>query len=197
MTPTPKDTIIVVSGLPRSGTSLMMQILEKAGLPLLTDQLRTADLDNQRGYYEYEPVKFMKAGDLTWLELAKGKVVKVISHLLAYLPSSYPVKVIFMLRDLSEVVASQDHMLKNRGEVEKTTVGDGELVRIFEKHLQDIKSWIAQQPKIEVVYIDYNHLMQDPSTALAPLEGFLGINVTAPGVLSVVDPKYYRQRSGG
>jgi hypothetical protein len=193
--PTPDPAIIVVSGLPRSGTSLMMQILEQAGLPLLTDQHRPADLDNQRGYYEYEPVKFMQTGDLAWLESAQGKVIKVISHLLTSLPVTYNYKVVFMLRDLAEVVASQNRMLQNRGEVEKSPPDPAKVSGFFTAHLQEIKAWLAAQANIEVIFIDFNRLVEDPAFTLAPLEVFLGVIVTTPEVLSVVDQRFYRQRA--
>ena len=109
------EPVFIVSGLPRSGTSLMMMILNAAGIPPLTDYERNADEDNPRGYYEFERVKKLKDGDFGWLENAQGKAVKVISALLTYLPEGYTYKVIFMRRELSEILASQRKMLINRG----------------------------------------------------------------------------------
>ncbi len=106
--------IVVVSGLPRSGTSMMMKMLEQGGLQVVTDSLRTADDDNPKGYYEFETVKQMPSGQTAWLDGAQGKVVKVISALLEYLPSKYHYKVIFMERAIGEVLASQKKMLDNR-----------------------------------------------------------------------------------
>jgi hypothetical protein len=194
MNPLSQKPIIVVSGLPRSGTSLMMQILEKAGLPPLTDQLRTADIDNQQGYYEYEPVKFMKDGDLHWMGLAQGKVIKIISHLLAYLPPKYRYKIVFMQRNLAEVVASQNRMLENKGEAAKSA-DDGELEQIFAAHIKQIKDWISDQPNIEAVFVEYNLLVQNPAITLKPVETFLTIALTKPQILAIVDTKYYRQKA--
>src|ERR1043165_1737839 len=111
-----RKPITVVSGLPRSGTSMMMKMLEAGGMSLLVDNLRTADDDNPAGYYEFEPVKKLSQGDFDWLEEAQGKAVKVIAALLADLPSAYTYQIIFMRRDMFEILASQNKMLLNRGE---------------------------------------------------------------------------------
>ena len=196
MSPSPKNSIVVVSGLPRSGTSLMMQILGTAGLPLLTDQLRIADPDNERGYYEYEPVKLMKSGDLAWMRAARGKAVKIISHLLVHLPASYHYKVVFMLRNLPEVVASQNRMLENKGEKAEPSAANEDLVRIFSAHLQATRRWLADQPNIQTIFVDYNRLIHDPANTLETVESFLGLSLDRPEILSIVDPKSYRQRAG-
>ena len=110
------EPIVVVSGLPRSGTSMMMKMLEAGGIPPVTDELRTADDDNPKGYYEFERVKQMDKGDTAWVADAQGKVVKVISALLKHLPSSHNYQVIFLRRHMSEILASQRKMLIRRGE---------------------------------------------------------------------------------
>src|SRR6266536_2490928 len=111
-----REPIIVVSGLPRSGTSMMMKILAEGGLSIVTDELRTPDTDNPNGYFELENVKQMSAGNVDWLSNAGGKVVKVISALLEYLPPLYSYKVIFMEREIREILASQRKMLARRNE---------------------------------------------------------------------------------
>lgn len=174
----------------------MMQILDQAGLTLLTDQLRKADLDNERGYYEYEPVKLMKDGELAWMRSARGKAVKIISHLLVHLPASNHYQVIFMLRNLPEVVASQNRMLENKGEKGTTSAANEDLVRIFSAHLQATRRWLADQPNIQTVFVDYNRLIQNPAKTLGTVEGFLGLSLERPEILSIVDPKSYRQRAG-
>ena len=190
----PKSSIIIVSGLPRSGTSLMMQILDKAGVASLTDNLRTADADNPRGYYEYEPVKHMKDSDTGWIRLAKGKAVKIISHLLQNLPAGQDYKIVFMLRNLAEVVASQARMLQNRGQQQESSVSKEDLVEIFAAHLESVRLWLHEQPNIKTIYIDYNNLVDNPQASLMQVSTFLGIDLTKPEILAVVDSNYYRQR---
>ena len=113
--------IVVVSGLPRSGTSMAMKMIAAGGLPVVTDGLRHADASNPNGYYEFEHVKNLdKAGDLSWLAEARGKAVKIISFLITYLPEAYDYRVVFMQRDLSEVIASQNRMLDARGDTPRS-----------------------------------------------------------------------------
>ena len=106
--------IIVVSGLPRSGTSLMMQMLAAGGVEVVTDHVRTADTDNPRGYYEFELVKKIKQ-DASWLPEARGKAVKMVSQLLYDLPAGEKYRIIFLERDLDEVLVSQEKMLERLG----------------------------------------------------------------------------------
>lgn len=186
--------MIVVSGLPRSGTSLMMKLLEKAGLPILTDNVREADADNQGGYYEYEPVKWMKEGDNSWMQNAVGKGVKIISHLLPSLPVGYRYKVVFMTRDLREIIASQDAMLKNRNEKEEKPPDEGELAKIFAEHVEKIRDWMATQANIEAIYVDYNQLVKTPVEQLKKLETPLNLKLNAADIIAEINPTYYRQR---
>src|SRR5690348_9725375 len=106
--------ITIVSGLPRSGTSLMMQMLDKGGLEVVTDNIRIADRDNPRGYYEFEKVKTIKR-DTSWLPQTRGKAFKMISQLLYDLPSSEKYRIIFMERDMDEMLVSQEKMLERLG----------------------------------------------------------------------------------
>jgi hypothetical protein len=188
------NQVVVVSGLPRSGTSLMMKLLQKAGLPILTDNVRAADGDNQGGYYEYEPVKWMKEGDKSWMKNAVGKGVKIISHLLPNLPAGYSYKVVFMTRDLREIIASQDAMLKNRHEMEEKPIDKGKLAQIFAQHVEKIRDWMANQANIEVIYVDYNQLVKDPVEQLKKLETPLNLKLNAADIISEINPAYYRQR---
>ena len=132
-----QETITIVSGLPRSGTSMMMKILEAGGLEVLTDNLRTADEDNPKGYYEFERVKKLKE-DQAWLDDAKGKVVKIISAILKDLPPDYNYKIVFMYRKIEEILASQKKMLIRRGEpTDKTS--DEKMTEVFESHLKQVE----------------------------------------------------------
>ena len=135
----PHSEIIVVSGLPRSGTSLMMKMLAAGGLPLLVDGLREPDDDNPEGYFELERVKALVTGDDAWLAEARGHAVKVISSLLKFLPGTYSYRVILMQRRMSEVLASQRRMLMRRGEP-VDTLSDEKLAVISVRHLQQVQS---------------------------------------------------------
>src|SRR5262245_31379692 len=137
-----KEFITIVSGLPRSGTSMMMRMLEKGGIPVLTDGLRKADDDNPLGYYEFEPVKRLDK-DASWLNDAYNKAVKIIFIFLYRLPPEHKYKVLFMKRNLDEVVASQKMMLRRRQESDRMT--DQQLVDSFNDQLQKLDLWIRRQ----------------------------------------------------
>ena len=155
------DDVIIVSGLPRSGTSMMMKMLEAGGMAPMTDNLRAADEDNPRGYYEFERVKRLES-DQDWLEQARGKAVKVVSALLRHLPQDYPYKVVFMRRDIREVLASQQQMLLRRGKPTDRIV-DSRMASLFEKHLAQIERTINGCPWFEVLYVRYDRVLGDPA----------------------------------
>jgi len=186
--------IIIVSGLPRSGTSMMMKILEAGGLAVLTDALRTADDDNPRGYYEYERVKQLDQGDVAWLATTQGKVVKVISALLPHLPATYPYRVIFMQRKMAEVLASQRKMLANRGE-QIGAAEDAVLTTLFEKHLQATKAWLQNQPHITVLNVDYNQMVVAPTPYLQAINHFLDDRLDLAQMARAIDPTLHRNRA--
>lgn len=190
-----KDEIVVVSGLPRSGTSMMMSILEAGGIPPLTDSIRAADEDNPRGYYEFERVKKLREGDVTWLPEARGKAVKVITALLTFLPAAYNYRVIFMRRAMPEVLASQRQMLARRGRGQDSDKsGDEEIARLFGKHLRQIDAWLAAQPNVERIDVDYNALLDNPLPHLEAINRFLGGAVDVEKMVRVVDRGLHRQR---
>jgi len=188
-----REPIIVVSGLPRSGTSMMMKILAEGGLSIVTDELRSADDDNPNGYFELETVKQMSAGKVEWISNAGGKVVKVISALLEYLPPAYSYKVIFMEREISEILASQRKMLARRKETSQ--IDDAEMEAQFRKHLSLVKPWLARQPHMEVLYISYNALMADPEPSCRRVIEFLGISLDLERMLRVPSGELYRNRA--
>jgi hypothetical protein len=185
--------VIVVSGLPRSGTSLMMNMLQAGGVPIVTDAQRTADDDNPKGYFELERVKQLGKGDVAWVEEAHGKAVKVISALLEHLPTTSSYKIVFMRRRLPEVLASQKKMLERRGEP-TDAVPDAMMASLFEKHLQKIEGWMAAQPNMQVLYVPYHEIAEQPERHVDQIIGFLGLELDRDRMLTAVDPTLYRNR---
>lgn len=188
----PSDFITIVSGLPRSGTSMMMRMLEAGGMSVLTDHIRAADEDNPRGYYELERVKQIK-DDTSWLPEARGKVVKMISALLVHLPRGHSYKVIFMRRRMEEILASQQEMLRRRGKPADPS-GDARMAALYEKHLQQTQEWMSREPNLDVVFVDYNALMTDPAAQLRQVNAFLGGELNAEAMARVADRSLYRQQ---
>jgi len=187
----PKITII--SGLPRSGTSMMMKVLEAGGMDIFTDNLRVADEDNPKGYYELEQVKALKDGNDSWMGDAPGKAVKVISSLLEYLPTAYKYKLIFMRREIEEILASQKQMLIRRGEA--SAGDDGQMAEMFQEHLKRVRVWLANQPNMDIRYVGYNTLMGDPEPEIKAVAEFLGLTENLDAMLAVPDKKLYRQKA--
>ncbi len=187
--------IVVVSGLPRSGTSMLMKMLEAGGLEALTDGVRKADEDNPGGYYEFERVKKVK-NERSWLEGASGKVVKIISRLLCDLPVDYAYKVIFMQRDMDEVLASQRVMLARRGMVEEEGEDDEKMARLFAGHLEEVRKWLADREQFEVLHVDYGEVLRQPLESALRIEEFLRRGLDVAQMAAVVDDGLYRQRRG-
>ena len=190
------EPIIVVSGLPRSGTSVMMSMLAAGGVELLEDQVREPDVDNPEGYHEFELTKqLQKEPDKSWLASAQGKAVKVISELLKELPDSYYYKIIFMDRDLREVVASQNKMLRRR-EQDPVISPDDQVVEVFERHLRLTRRWLQNRPNFEVLEVVYGSVVNDAGSAVARVNAFLGGELRVDGMSDVVDSSLYRNRAG-
>ena len=185
--------IVVVSGIPRSGTSLMMQMMAAGGMPVLTDGQRSADANNPRGYFELESVKALGRNQDV-VGQAEGKVVKIISSLLPSLPKQFEYRVIFMCRPLEEVVASQNRMLERLGkEVPPTPTAS--VVAAFEEHLRKIKSWLSQQPNIAVLYVDYLEVLQAPKEQVARISGFLGRDLEVDAMIRQIERSLHREKS--
>ena len=189
--PRPDEYITIVSGLPRSGTSMLMKMLAAGGLPPLTDGIREADADNPGGYYEFEKVKRLEK-DAIWLESARGKAVKVISQLLDQLPLHKPYKVVFALRKMDEILASQRAMLKRRGQP-CDQVSDAELAAAFSRHLRSVKQWLAEHQQ-EVLYVNYAAVLRDPLATSHEIKTFLARALDVRQMASVVEESLYRQR---
>lgn len=187
-----KKTITIVSGLPRSGTSMMMKMLDAAGIEPVQDGIRSADTDNPKGYYEFERVKKLSDGDVAWLPDAQGKSVKIISALLVKLPEGYDYKVLFMRRSLDEVLASQAKMLVRRGE--EKAVEDEQMKVIYNKHLAQVEGWMRSQPNLDYFDVDYTQLATNPLSILPQINQFLGGKLDVTAMAAVADPELYRNR---
>jgi len=183
-----ENQIVIVSGLPRSGTSLMMQMLSAGGLDILTDKNRTADHSNPKGYYEYNPVMSLHK-DNTWLGKAKNKSLKVVAPLLKFLNPEYRYKVIFMNRDLTEVIKSQQRMIGKNPEVLPT-----KLFQAYNKHLKQVEVWKNKEPGVELIYINYKDVIDDALTIAHKVESFIGLELDKQDMMACVDGRLYRNR---
>ena len=186
--------IVVVSGLPRSGTSMAMKMLDAGGVEVVTDGLRTPDEDNPRGYYEDERVKDLgTTADSVWLRQARGKAIKIISFLLKDLPSDNNYKVLFMERELSEVLASQQKMLVNRGE--SSTTEDPLMRALYVEHLRHVKFLVGYRRHFDALFVDYRRALADPRSEAQRVNLFLGGHLDERAMVEVIDPELYRNRS--
>ena len=188
-----RDFITVVSGLPRSGTSLMMQMLAAGGLPALTDAVRTADESNPRGYLEFEKVKQLRA-DQSWLEEARGRAVKIIHLLLRELPTDgrFQYRVVFLKRPLEEVIASQCAMLARDG---KASADAGALTKIYSGQLAQVEQWLSAQSCFATCPVEYHQLLKNPRASAEEINAFLDGNLDVAAMSEAVDPSLYRQRT--
>ena len=189
-------TFVPVSGLPRSGTSLMMKMLEAGGLLAMTDKERAADVDNPRGYYEWEAIKQIgKKPELLDDETVEGRAIKCISMLLPVLPEKHQYKVIFMLRPIAEVVASQQAMTTRLG-TKGANLDPEQLERGLRAHREEMRKWATNAPHIEWLEIDYPDLVRDPVPPIAKLAGFLGPERLPNGaaMAGVIDPTLHRRK---
>lgn len=187
--------IVVVSGLPRSGTSMAMRMLEAGGLPVFTDGLRQADPSNPHGYYELERVKELdKGGDVSWLADARGKAVKIISFLLTHAPETYDYQVIFMRRDLDEIVASQNRMLETRGEARGAD--DARLKALYVDHLAQVDRFLSRRGCFSRLDVDYAKVLAGAAEEAARVNAFLGGRLAEERMAAAVDEALYRNRVG-
>lgn len=184
--------ITIVSGLPRSGTSMMMQVIEAGGIPVLTDSLRMADEHNPKGYYEFEPVKKTKQ-DPSWIPMARGKAVKMVYRLLYDLPDTYCYKVIFMQRDLREVLLSQNRMLTGKSTT-ATEVSDEKMMEYFRSQLAGFHHWIGNRKHFSMLVVNYRDMISSPKEQAGRLNPFLGGYLDVEAMVAAVDPILYRRR---
>jgi len=185
--------VVVVSGLPRSGTSMAMKMLDAAGMELVVDNIRIADEDNPKGYYEDERVKDLaNSEDTRWLGAARGKVIKVVTSLLNYLPQDYAYRVVFMRRNLHEVLASQAKMLERRDEESHT--GDDELLDMYQAHLEKVGFQLRFRKNFEVLYLDFADVVRDPLVQARRMADFVGGGLDSERMAGAVDASLYRNR---
>jgi hypothetical protein len=186
--------IVIVSGLPRSGTSLMMQMLHAGGLSTLTDGVRGPDESNPRGYFELEAVKELeRTSDWTWLDRARGRAIKITSPLLRYLPDFLDYRVIFMVRDLDEVLLSQERMLARAGSpaAEKESTA---LRPHYESHLVEVRRMLQQRRCFDAIEVEHAEVLRDPRAVSARVAGFLGLDLHLDSMAAAVDEALYRSR---
>jgi hypothetical protein len=185
--------VVVVSGLPRSGTSMAMKMLEAGGMDLVVDNVRTADVDNPKGYYEDERVKDLaEMEDTSWVAGARGKVIKVVSSLLNYLPKDSTYKVVFMRRNLHEVLASQGKMLDRRNEESHTD--DHDLLAMYESHLEKVEFQLRFRPNFEALYVNYPDVIAEPASEARRIADFVGGKLDVERMAAAVDGSLYRNR---
>jgi len=185
--------VVIVSGLPRSGTSMAMKMIEAGGMKLVVDNIRTADEDNPKGYYEDERVKDLaEIKDKGWLKNARGKVIKVVSSLLNHLPDDNRYKVVFMRRNLHEILASQTKMLDRRDEASHTE--DEALLEMYEAHLSKVEFQLRFRPNFEALYIDYADVVENPAAQAVRIADFVGGGLEVDRMAGAVDGSLYRNR---
>ncbi|HUM47581.1 MAG TPA: tetratricopeptide repeat protein, partial [Chitinophagales bacterium] len=187
-----KGVITIVSGLPRSGTSMMMQMLKAGGAEIVTDDIRQPDNNNPKGYWEYEKVKKMMS-DTSWMEEANNKTLKIIAPLLTYLPVKYDYKIIFMQRDIAEVMKSQQVMLGRKSEVQQNAFPIV-LSEAFKKQTEQSLAWIKRSPNVSVLFVEYADAIERPEEVAENVAEFLGEELDISKMVEAVDKSLYRNK---
>jgi hypothetical protein len=188
--------ITIVSGLPRSGTSLMMQMLEAGGMAVLSDGERKADTDNPKGYLEWERIKQLPK-DPSVIAEAEGKVVKVISQLVLSLPAGHEYRIVFMQRPLPEVLKSQDEMLRRRGNADSVASSSAETYAIeeaFQKHLLEMNKWVEGKENMQMMKVHYHRVLREPRPVAEEVTAFLQGPLDIDAMVKQVDGSLYRNR---
>jgi hypothetical protein len=189
-------SLIIVTGLPRSGTSMLMQMIEAGGVQVLSDGLRSPDANNPRGYYELERVKRLhREADTSWLASGQGKAVKIISYLLPHLPEHYSYRVIFMQRPLREIVASQDRMLDNLAQ-ERGSLDEDRLLEAYDVHLATVRSFLSSRSCFATLDVQYRDALAEPAREAVRIASFLGRDLDTANMQRAVEPQLYRSRYG-
>lgn len=186
-----ENLITIVSGLPRSGTSMLMQMLKNGGMEILSDKVRQADENNPKGYWEYEKVKTLPEEN-RWLLRADDKAIKIIAQLLKYIPIQQHYKVIFMERDMEEILASQDKMLEKMNK--KDIINQSILKAAFSRQLEEVKIWLRKSANIETLYLSYTDVIENPIQAANQVNQFLNNSLNVTKMAASVDATLYRQK---
>ncbi|MFB3117320.1 MAG: sulfotransferase domain-containing protein [Myxococcota bacterium] len=187
-------SIVVVSGLPRSGTSMLMKMLESGGMEILTDSERAADIDNPKGYFEYERIKDLeKETDKSYVREGRGKVLKVISFLIKDLPDDNDYRVIFMRRDLDEVLASQNKMIHRLGTTD-TTATEAAMKEAYRNDIVRTRLLCKNRPNFELIEIGYKLTIEDPAATARSVNAFVGGHLDEAAMREAVDGSLYRNR---
>ncbi len=190
------EAVVIVSGLPRSGTSMLMRMLEAGGMAIMTDELREADVDNPKGYFEYERVKDLeKEMDKSYVREGRGKVLKVISFLIKDLPDDNDYRVVFMRRDLSEVLASQNKMIDRLG-TEDTSAQDEAMKEAYRNDIVRTRLMCKKRPNFELIEVHYKETVEKPAATASKLNAFLTGRLDETAMREAVDASLYRNRSG-
>ncbi len=183
--------LTIVSGLPRSGTSMMMQIIDAGGMQAVADGIRANDIDNPKGYYEFEPVKQTKE-DPSWVPTSLGKVVKMVYRLLYDLPlEGFEYRIVMMKRNIEEVLTSQEKMLKRSG-LDPAAFSREQMTAMFKSELQKVYAWLEEQPNFTMVEVDYGQMVKDPLPLCEKVNEFLGSTLDVDKMATAVDPSLHR-----
>jgi hypothetical protein len=186
------EAITIVSGLPRTGTSMMMSMLESGGMDVVTDHQRKADVDNPRGYFELEVVKGIER-DSGWLRDTQGKVFKMVATLLLHLPPDYDYQILFMQRDMREMLRSQAKMLHRLGQPE-SGIPDERMASMFHGQLTKVNDWLHTQPNIRVLFLKYRDVLSHPREQALRINAFLDQSLNIPAMAAAVDPALWRNK---
>lgn len=172
---------------------MMMSALQRGGMPLLVDNIRSPDRNNPKGYFEYERVKKLPKQEDNWLNEAQGKAVKIISPLLTFLPDRYHYKVVFVKRDMDEILASQRRMLERLKKPPEVNQFVGDLRQSYIEHLEEVTVWLGNQNWIQTMYVSYNDILRQPEKEFRSVAAFLERRVDPVLMAQVVDPDLYRE----
>ena len=184
-------SVVVVTGLPRSGTSMLMQMLAAGGLEAFSDGARAPDANNPRGFLEHARVRAL-ARDAEWLPEADGRAVKVVAPLLPHLPAGPAYRVVWLDRDLDEVLRSQRRMLARLG---RPAAPDDTLRAAYARHLEAAAAWTETTPRVGVLRLDYARVTEAPTEAARTLAAFLDRGLDVEAIAAAVDPALYRERA--